>query len=240
MNTELSDVLTVLRPELQPKGFRRRAPEPGKDRRQHRRYDLPRLDCRIGGRPGTVLDVSLVGLAVETEEPLRIGDRYPLRIELPEGSLELTVDVARSRLVEVRKQGLDKPPVYQAGLDFRHEIDDRAPELLAFIQDHVLLEDPSVRGFLRIEQRGGLGRVESCSVLLFGARRALVTTSWSGTEGDEVGLTLQRDEESLSATARVVEAVRTPSGETEVDLALEPLDCTAHLTLRRWVRDRLE
>jgi hypothetical protein len=88
-----------------------------------------------------ILNMSLTGLAVETTSLLRLGGHYVLRLPHREGELRPDATVEWCHLVGTRRDDHgDSVPVYQSGLDFRESLDDRARHILAFLQEHIVMD----------------------------------------------------------------------------------------------------
>lgn len=111
--------------------------------RRHKRYDVDGVEGTLAvSTEARILNMSLTGLAVETTAMLRLGAHYVLRLPQGEGG-ELRVDatVEWCHLVGTRRTDAgDSVPVYQAGLDFRESLDDRARQILVFLQEHIVMD----------------------------------------------------------------------------------------------------
>ncbi len=85
--------------------------------------------------------MSLTGLAVELRTALEIGRKYDIKLHNGRETVELNVDVQWCHLVRTERVGIaDVSPVYQAGLDFRHVLNDQARELLSFLEHNVVVD----------------------------------------------------------------------------------------------------
>ena len=87
-----------------------------------------------------VLNMSLTGLAVECQRPLEIGKEYEFLLLTGAERVELVATVEWCHLVRTEQAGDDVVPVFQSGLDFRSALDDKAQELLLFLQHHIVIE----------------------------------------------------------------------------------------------------
>ncbi len=112
------------------------------ERRHHRRYD-------VRGVRGTlvfpmrvkVLNMSLTGLAVESHQALEIGRKYDLKLHNGREAIDVNVEVQWCHLVRTEPaESGDVAAVYQAGLDFRHVLNDQAHELLRFLEHNVVVD----------------------------------------------------------------------------------------------------
>ncbi len=113
-----------------------------RERRRHHRYDVQGvrgilvLPMRV-----KVLNMSLTGLAVEARAALEIGKKYDLKLHNGRETIEFNVDVQWCHLVRTERIGIaDVSPVYEAGLDFRHVLNDQARELLSFLEHNVVVD----------------------------------------------------------------------------------------------------
>ena len=130
------------------------------ERRRHRRYG-------VRGVRGTlvfpmrvkVLNMSLTGLAIETRTALEIGRRYDLKLSNRRETIEINVDVQWCHLVRTERTGTgDVQPVYEAGLDFRHVLNDQARELLSFLEHNIVVDvERRIFGRFKIGLDGPVG-----------------------------------------------------------------------------------
>lgn len=123
----------------------------GNERRHFKRYRVDEIQGRFkSARELVVRDISLTGLAVETTAPLRIGETCTLAISGKGAAIEVPAEVRWCNLVDVRSMGGKTTNVYHAGLDFSDALDEKAQELLSFIQGHVVVDvDRRLAGHLR-------------------------------------------------------------------------------------------
>ncbi len=88
-----------------------------------------------------VLNMSLTGLAVESRVALEIGRKYDLKLHSRRETIELNVDVQWCHAVRPEQIGIaEVSSVYQAGLDFRHVLNDQARELLSFLEHNIVVD----------------------------------------------------------------------------------------------------
>lgn len=113
-----------------------------RNQRRHKRYDVEdvtgslmyHLDARV-------LNMSLTGMAIETASLLKVGGNYQLRIPHEDDVIRFTTDVRWCRLVRTQRGATgDSLPVYHAGLDFRGILDEKARQVLEFIERNVIVE----------------------------------------------------------------------------------------------------
>lgn len=114
----------------------------GTSTRRHKRYEVDGVEgTLVVSHDARVLNMSLTGLAVETTSLLKLGSSYWVRLPQGEGELKFKATVSWCRLVGVRRSASgDSGPVYNAGLDFRESLDERARQILVFLQEHVVME----------------------------------------------------------------------------------------------------
>jgi hypothetical protein len=112
------------------------------DTRRHKRYDVDGVEGMLAvSTEARILNMSLTGLAVETTSMLRLGAHYVLRLPVTDGELRVDATVEWCHLVGTRRTDAgDSVPVYHAGLDFRESLDDRARQILAFLQEHIVMD----------------------------------------------------------------------------------------------------
>jgi hypothetical protein len=115
-----------------------------KERRRHRRYEVHDLTGKVRGDDrAQVLDLSVNGLAIETDAWLKVGETYTLRVHAGEDYLDLTGKVSWCRLVAMapRDSG-DRRPRYRAGIEFGDALSEKARQVLAFAQKSGLVAAP--------------------------------------------------------------------------------------------------
>lgn len=100
-----------------------------------------------------VINVSLGGMALETNSYLQFGRAYTLRLEGGGQSLSLTGTVAWCSLRQTTKSPDGEVlPVYRAGLKFEALSSDRSRDLWDLIRRHALVEvEDSVLGRFKVE-----------------------------------------------------------------------------------------
>ncbi|MBZ0113637.1 MAG: PilZ domain-containing protein [Thermoanaerobaculia bacterium] len=114
--------------------------EPNK--RRHRRYDVEGVHGSLAYKmDAQVLNMSLTGMAMETGAMLKVGSNYRLQVPFEKEILDLPADVKWCHLVrtETNASG-DVVPVYQAGIDFRSVLDEKARQILSFIESHIIVD----------------------------------------------------------------------------------------------------
>lgn len=115
-----------------------------KERRRHQRYEVHDLTGKVRGDDrAQVLDLSVNGLAVETDSWLKVGETYNLRVHAGADHLDLAGRVSWCRLVAMapRESG-ERRPRYRAGIEFGDALSDKARRVLDFAQRSGLVAPP--------------------------------------------------------------------------------------------------
>jgi len=89
-----------------------------------------------------ILNISLSGVAIETDKRLDIGSEYSLTIEDRDGVLSVKGVVVWSR-VNGHERGLGGHmiPIYIAGMKFRDPINEGIEKIIRLAEDHMKGED---------------------------------------------------------------------------------------------------
>lgn len=99
--------------------------------------------------------MSLTGLAVECWRPLEIGKEYEFTLQEGAEKVNLKANVEWCHLVRTEQSGSEVVPVFQSGLDFRSALDDKAQQLLLFLQHHIVIEaDRRIFGRFKVALEG--------------------------------------------------------------------------------------
>jgi hypothetical protein len=114
----------------------------GREQRRHRRYEVAGVEgSLLLSHDARILNMSLTGLLVESNSPLRLGTRTVLRVAQPAGELRFDANVKWCQLVGTSRDGSGAArPVYHAGIDFRETLDERARAVLSFLESPVIDE----------------------------------------------------------------------------------------------------
>jgi hypothetical protein len=126
-----------------------------KERRRHRRHEVHGLTGHLRGDDrAQVLDLSVDGLALETDAWLQVGQMYTLRVDAGEERLDVAGQVSWCRLVAMAPgQGGERRPRYRAGLQFGNALSEKARRILEFAQRSGLVTPPD-RIFARFVPAG--------------------------------------------------------------------------------------
>jgi len=124
-------------------------------RRRHRRFEVAGLGGRlVVPMEVRVVNLSLGGMALETNDYLQFGRRYSVNLDNGGQRATLVATVAWCRLRGTKKNPSGEVvPVYRAGLRFQVLAGERLHELWEIIRDHAVVEvDDSVFGRFAPEQ----------------------------------------------------------------------------------------
>jgi hypothetical protein len=180
----------------------------GREQRRHQRYDVDGVEgSLLLSHDARILNMSLTGLLVETSSVLRVGASYSLRVQQPQGELRFRADVQWCRFVGTRRtRDGQNEAVYQAGIDFRQSLDERAREILSFLEHNVTVElERRLAGRFRPTdpvpaEISGREPFEVCRLSLSGL---LVETASPPAEGSELALELDTGAGKVEARGRV-------------------------------------
>lgn len=114
------------------------------ERRRHDRFEVHDLTGHLRGDDrARVLDLSVNGLAIETDAWLKVGETYTIRVQAGEDQLDVTGKVSWCRLVAMapRESG-ERRPRYRAGIEFGDALSDKARRILEFAQNSGLVAAP--------------------------------------------------------------------------------------------------
>ena len=106
------------------------------DSRHHHRYDVRAVSGHLMlPLEVKVLNMSLTGLAIESQIPMGVGGRYYLTLRREQEMIQLQTELQWCRRVRTEPNELGDPaPIYEVGFDFREELSGKARELLGFLQ----------------------------------------------------------------------------------------------------------
>lgn len=222
--------------------------EPGSQRRRHHRYDVHDVHgCLVYAMDAEVRNMSLTGLAIETQHALRVGTDYTLRLANEGREIRLRTRVQWCRLVRTTNAAHgDVVAVFHAGLDFREALGEVAQELLGFIEDHVEIElERRVLGRFRLRGAGG---IELATEREFAVRRIslsgmLIQTDLTPPLDSNLDLEIRLPRELLSCRGRVAYARpvdREPLAGAELGIEFQDLPDHGRRALEKLIEDILE
>jgi hypothetical protein len=114
------------------------------ERRRHSRHEVHDLTGHLRADDrAQVLDLSVNGLAIETDSWLKVGETYTVRVQAGEDQLDVAGKVSWCRLVAMapRESG-ERRPRYRAGIEFGDALSEKARRILSFAQKNGLVAAP--------------------------------------------------------------------------------------------------
>ena len=94
-----------------------------------------------------ILNMSLSGVAIKVDRPLRVGGEYALNLQLQNRLIGVHAQVVWCVLGEIRKgAGGEAMPVYSAGMKFTDVLSPKLMELISFIDRHKIVEEHRLGG----------------------------------------------------------------------------------------------
>lgn len=176
--------------------------------RRHKRFDVD--DVRgtlVHNLDARVLNMSLTGMAIETSTKLAVGGSYRLRIPHRRDDVRFEARVKWCRLIRTEKsEAGDVVPVYQAGIDFRHILDEKARQILDFIESNIIVElDRRIFGRFKIDdpERLDLEENRQFTVRRLSLSGMLIVTDFRPEENEVFDLEINRDGSSFECRGRV-------------------------------------
>lgn len=220
--------------------------------RSNRRY--PRYE--VAGLAGhlvvpiriRVINVSLGGMAFETNNYLQFGRAYTLRLEGEERSLSLTGTIAWCSLRETtRNEQGEILPVYRAGLKFEALSGERSRELWDLIREHALVDlEDSVLGRFKVSLPADtrMGSSYDFSVCKLSLSGLLIETDFEPDLEARFDLQIQLGARRWGSQARVASIPRVGRRSagvlTQVGLEFCELATEQRIELRSFIDTRLK
>jgi len=127
------------------------------NKRRHDRFSTDKVQGSFSySVEASVLNLSLGGLAVQTNTQLNIGRKYHFRLGTTTDDVQLTGSVRWCRMSGTeKKESGDIVPVYEAGISFDDVLTDKAEELLQFLEKNISLDlKRRIRGRFKVEPGG--------------------------------------------------------------------------------------
>lgn len=216
------------------------------ERRRSKRVRLPdRHGSLVVSLDGTVLDISLSGLAVETHTRLSPQRHLSLRLGDANRTLRLDGHVVWCFLHGTRETSSGELlPVYRAGIQFDDVLSGPARELIEFLEGHAIVTlETRLFGRFRLPESDAV-EVSSAAefrVVELDADGLSVETTLGLEPRSGCEVELQLDGSTLTAPTTVVEARRLEGSEAGWRLRLRfvELDDRARETVQRFLRGAL-
>lgn len=216
------------------------------ERRRSKRVRLPDSHgSLVVSLDGTVLDISLSGLAVETHT--RLSPQRRLSLRLGDGSRTLRIDghVVWCFLHGTRTTASGELlPVYRAGIQFEDVLSTQARELVDFLEGHAIVTlETRLFGRFRLPESDAV-EVRSAAefrVVELDADGLTVATTLGLEPRSGCEVELELDGATLTAPTTVVEAERLQGsdGGWRLRLRFLELDAGARETVQRFLRGAL-
>ncbi len=190
-------------------GNRSKRSAKGRERRQFERHSVESVHgILLSSIDARIVNISLEGVAVETNDYLQVGREYSLRLNRGDETLPLQGKIAWCSLVRTTKDEAEEVlPVYRAGIHFEQVMSDTAKRIYEFLEENALIKLEK-RLFGRFKPKSG----EPADVL-YEARFAVKKISQSGMRiqtdavpevESVVDLEMQLDGKLFRASGRVV------------------------------------
>ncbi len=221
------------------------------ERRTHTRYQVEGIKGSfLFTTDARVLNLSLDGMSLETNNPLKIGREYSLRLDEGDQHVPLKGTVVWCTLVKTTRDPRgDVQPVYRAGVHFADVMSGKANELRSFIHKNAVISlENRLFGRFRIEaaRPADLSLEAKFSVRQISLSGMLVETKVAPPVDTECGLDVQIGGIEFSAAARIARVERlTDDGDDLIDgsvhLGIEFLELSeeSRLTLESFIGTEL-
>lgn len=114
------------------------------EKRRNKRFKVDGAD--VGGemffaREANIFDISLTGIALKVDKQMKVGKEYMINLRADDRVIAVKAKVVRSILSESRTTGEGEiVPIYMVGMEFCNVSDEKAAELLQFIDNHKIKE----------------------------------------------------------------------------------------------------
>jgi len=204
------------------------------EKRRFKRYDVTGVEgTLVFNLDVRVVDLSLTGMSIEAQSALQAGANYTVSVRRREGRLRFPAVARWCHLMGTEESAKGEiVPVYRAGLDFRDALDESARQLLAFIQEHVVVElERRLAGRFTVREGddiavGTRGEFEGRTLSLSGM---LIETSVVPAVGAVLEVHV-RQPHALTARARVAYVEPTPGEDASALLGIEFLELSPAAT----------
>ena len=120
------------------------------EQRRYTRIKIKSMDVKCKVHYDTdvkILNISFNGACISLSRQLKIGNEYVLHIESSGKTIAVKGVVVWERLVKLQRnrQGGDKIPTYEVGINFREILTDKGANLLDYIDRNIFLKQSRVR-----------------------------------------------------------------------------------------------
>ncbi|MCP4205326.1 MAG: PilZ domain-containing protein [bacterium] len=216
------------------------------ERRNNTRYDVEGIRGSFLFTTGArVLNLSLDGMSLETNNPLKIGHEYSLRLDEGKNQMPLKGTVVWCTLVKTTRDSKgDVQPVFRAGVHFADIMSGKANELRSFIHKNAVISlENRLFGRFRIEaaRPADLSLEAEFTVRQISLSGMLVETEVAPPIDTECQLYVEVSGVKFEATARIVRVERQDIQDDSIDkpvfLAIEFIELSedSMLTLESFI-----
>jgi hypothetical protein len=196
-------------------------------RRRHRRYDVDDVEGSFIVRIDVnVINLSVAGMAIETQNTLIVGRPYLFGIGEKGRQLEVTGRVMWCVLGKTRRSGGDFTPVFRAGIQFEDVLSEQTLDLQKLIESSAVL-DPGTQIFGRfVSDVGGIIDIEaeaSFEVKKISLSGMLIDTEWAPRKDEVIHFEAHLDQLDFSGHGRVayIEGYKDSDGASRFRLGVE-------------------
>ena len=200
---------------------------PSEERRLNRRMRLEDSDGALEiSLDGSVLDISVSGMAIETQG--RLSPRRPiiLRLHHPDEVVKIEGQVVWCFLQGTRNDGDgENRPVYRAGIQFENILQPAAKKLASFLASHAIVSSETrLFGRFHVPDDGGVDMTSEAAfrVLTQSARGLTVETMLAVEPRPGTSVDVRFAEPSIRGRAQVVTSRRKlPTDNSPFEIELE-------------------
>ncbi len=198
-----------------------------KDRRKNNRYDVEGIEgCLTFVLNVKILNMSLDGMAVETNQMISVNKLYTIKVHHKDEVLDLKGQVIWSKLdrTALSPEG-DVVPIYKAGIKFKDVLSEKSLSLLRFIEKNRVLTLEK-RIFGRFNLKGGDAHIH-CShnftVRKISLSGMLIESESPLEMNSEFDMTLNRadDDKEILIKGRVASLIEPEKSDTPFRIGIE-------------------
>jgi hypothetical protein len=177
------------------------------ERRRHTRHEVHDLTGHLRGDDrAQVLDLSVNGLAIETDAWLKVGETYTIRVHAGADQMDVAGLVSWCRLVAMapRDSG-ERRPRYRAGIEFGDALSEKARQILDFARKSGLVSSPDriFARFVPSQKALDVAVDHPCEILRASAGGMLIRCSRRPEIGERLEIRFPAPEGQLATTVEV-------------------------------------
>lgn len=196
------------------------------DRRKSRRVRVPASDGALEiSLDGVVLDISVSGMAIETQSRLAPRRSITLRLHHPQEEIRIEGQVVWCFLQGTRNDGHgESRPLYRAGIQFENVLQPEAKKLASFLSAHAIVSSETrLFGRFHVPDDGDVGMTSEADFRVLSHTEDGLTVETMLAMEPKVGASvdLQLTHPPVSGRARVVTSRRrspADNGASEIEL----------------------